>query len=126
MTYLVMAYLDMIHFRLLLCFWKTYLTGILRVFDFWSFSWSFVNAKSFKTTKRVSNLKLSKRDVDSLFPNMLPKHDVDTHISPFSTYSNEIRVPVTYLITVIWINNKKMIFCETFFSYFYWNCHIII
>ena len=33
--------------------------------------------------------------------------DMDTRISHISTYGNEIRVPLTYLITITLINNRK-------------------
>ena len=34
-------------------------------------------------------------------------NDIDTRISLISTYSNEITVSVTYLITITLINNRK-------------------
>ena len=45
---------------------------------------------------------------DSLFPNIWSKYDTDTCISHMSTYSNKIRVSVTYLITNTLINNRKI------------------
>ena len=42
------------------------------------------------------------------FFNISPKYDIDTRISHISTYSNEIRVSVTYLISITLINNKKI------------------
>ena len=44
----------------------------------------------------------------SLFLNIWSKSDIHTHISCVSTYSNEIGVSVTYLITITLINNRKI------------------
>ena len=51
---------------------------------------------------------------DSLFPNIWSKYDIDTCISHMSTYSNKIRVSVTYLITNTLINNRKINFPSDF------------
>ena len=45
---------------------------------------------------------------DSLFSNIWSKYDIDTRISQISSYSNEIRVSVTYLITITLISNRKV------------------
>ena len=44
---------------------------------------------------------------DSIFPNIWLKYDIDTRISHISISGNEIRVSVTYLVTITLINNRK-------------------
>ena len=66
----------------------------------------------FCTHGKSQNQKIAKLNTcrvwDSLFPNIWSMHYVDTRISRISTYSNEIRVSVTYLIIITLINNRKI------------------
>ena len=75
--------------------------------NFWPFWRNFV-----LYPRKVSNHKIAKlnscRVWDSIFPNIWSKNYVDTRILRISTYSNEIRVSVTYLITITLINNRKI------------------
>ena len=45
---------------------------------------------------------------NSFFPNISSKYNFDTRISHISTNINEIRVSVTYLITLTLINKIKI------------------
>ena len=77
--------------------------------DFWPASWNFVPARSFKTAKSRSKIptKLNTCRVwDSLFPNIWSKYGYC--ILHISTYSHDIRVSVTYLITATSINNRTI------------------
>ena len=79
--------------------------------DFWPFSRNSLPTKSFKTTKPQCQItaKLNTCRVwDSLFPNIWSKYDIDTCILHIFTYSKEIRVSVTCLITIAMINNRKI------------------
>ena len=79
--------------------------------DFWTFPQKFVPAKSLKTTKSRNQTieKLNTCRVrDFIFPNIWSKYDIDTLISHTSTYSNKIRVSVTYLIKIALISNRKI------------------
>ena len=60
---------------------------------------------------------------DLLFPDIWSKYDIDT-IPHVFTYSNKIRVSVTYLITITFNNNRKNVIRWDFLSYFYWNREI--
>ena len=42
------------------------------------------------------------------FSNIFPKHDIDTRISHISRNNNEIRVSITYLLTITLINKRKI------------------
>ena len=45
---------------------------------------------------------------NSLFPKIWTKYDIDIRTWHISTYSNEIRISVTYLIKITLINNRKI------------------
>ena len=52
--------------------------------------------------------KLNTAEFEILFFLMFwSKYDIDTRMSHISTYGDEIRVSVTYLITITLINNEK-------------------
>ena len=61
---------------------------------------------------------------NSLFPNTWSKYDINTRISYISTNINEVRVSVTYLITLTLINKRKIAIQWEFRFLFYWNREI--
>ena len=79
--------------------------------NFWPFSQNSMPAKSLKITKS-RNSKPAKLNTcwawDHYFLIFDQILDNDTCISHLFTYSNEIRVSVTYLITITLINNRKI------------------
>ena len=60
----------------------------------------------------------------SFSPNIWLKYDIDTRLVQISTYSNKIRVAITYFIKTNYLVTEKLIFNETFLSYFFWNREI--
>ena len=80
-------------------------------YNFWPFLQNSGPAKSFKTTKS-RNSKPAKLNTcwawDLCFLIFDQILDNDTCISHLFTYSNEIRVSVTYLTTITLINNRKI------------------
>ena len=70
----------------------------LKIRDFWPFSRNFVPAQF--QNRKIAKLNTRKiitcRIWDSLFLNIWSKYDIDTRISHISTYSNDIRVFVTF------------------------------
>ena len=86
-------------------FWYWFLKGVFSCYiksikfcDFWPFSGNFVPTRSFKTTISGKYIPM-KCFTFTKSPNIWSKYDIDTPISHISTYSNKIRVFVTYLIT---------------------------
>ena len=61
---------------------------------------------------------------NSFFANISSKYNFDTRISHVSTNINEIRVSVTYLITLTLINKIKIAIQWDFRFLFYWNREI--
>ena len=61
---------------------------------------------------------------NSFFANISSKYNFDTRISHISTNINEIRVSVTYLITLTLINKIKIAIQWDFRFLFYWNREI--
>ena len=94
--------------------WKK-LLHYLKILDFAIFAifnhfCEIYTRKRIKTTKSRNQIpaKLNPCQVwDSLFPNIWSKYDIDNRTLHISTYSNEIRVSETYLITIEFINNRK-------------------
>ena len=98
-------------------FFFIYLKGIkFRGYYILRFSRFLTIFAKFCTRVKFQNYKIPKvntreikylASLNSLVLNIWSKYDIDTRISRFSTDSNEIRVSVTYLITITLINNRK-------------------
>ena len=77
--------------------------GTLKILNFATFA-IFDHFAKVCTREKFQNCKIAIK----YLPSLRSKHDIDNHMSHISTYSNEIRVSVTYLITITLINNRKI------------------